>query len=70
MLTKIIPGEVKPVSASVAADAHPLPDLGFGKPAGEHGTTDRGTTADAAPITSPLTVLRHHLLRVAHGSRS
>jgi hypothetical protein len=71
MLTKIIPGEAtQPVSARVVADAHPLPDLGFGEPAGEHGKTGRGTAADAAPVTSPLTILRDHLLRVHRGSRA
>lgn len=54
MLTKIIPGEVKPVSARAAAAAHPLPDLGFGKPAGASGAARRGTVGTAAPAMSEV----------------
>lgn len=54
MLTKIIAGaRMAPVSARVAADAHPLPDMGTGKPAGASGTTDRGTVGTDAPVASP-----------------
>lgn len=53
MLTKILPGALPaPVSARVVADAIPLPDLGSGLPAGDAGTTDRGTSGDAAPVQS------------------
>ena len=50
MLTKIIPGEVTPVSARAASRVHPLPDLGSGKPAGASGKTGRGTVGTAAPV--------------------
>lgn len=54
MLTKIIAGaEPAPLSARVVADAHHLPDMGTGKPAGASGTTDRGTVGTAAPVASP-----------------
>lgn len=51
MLTKIIAGaEPAPLSARVVADAHPLPEMGFGKPAGASGTSDRGTVGTGAPV--------------------
>ena len=50
MLTKIVPGEVKPVSARAAARVHPLPDLGFGQPAGASGAADRGAVGTVAPV--------------------
>lgn len=53
MLTKIIAGaEPAPLSARVVADAHNLPDMGTGKPAGASGATDRGTVGTAAPVAS------------------
>ncbi|QNA93224.1 MULTISPECIES: hypothetical protein [unclassified Microbacterium] len=52
MLTKILPGDVKPVSARAVSRVHPLPDLGSGKPAGAPGKTDLGTAGTAAPVES------------------
>lgn len=41
-----------PVSAREVASVHPLPDLGAGSPAGDSGTTDRGTVGTDAPVKS------------------
>lgn len=67
MLTQIIPSEAVPRSA--ASHIANQSTVGVDSPAGETGKADRGTTADAAPVTSPLIVLRDYFLRVARGGR-
>jgi len=67
MLTQIIPSEAvpRPAASHIANQSTVV----VGSPAGDSGTADRGTAADAAPVTSPLTVLRDSFLRVARGGR-
>ena len=53
MLTPIVLNELpEPVSARAVVDARFVSELGLGMPAGDSGTTDRGTVGTVAPVES------------------